>query len=338
MKYLSLIKKYLPVIRRHAEKYAKLAQKSLSKFISYAKTKLASWWQIIAVSAFAIIFLYYPIGGWLINDTSTPSYQPQDNSQSLATIDSINFLINQEVHHKIWTPNLPVLFPSYFLDNMPNFQLGVLSAVSDTTSALSRFSFTTLSSSAEEQLSKSAELLQYPGTIWLFSPQNSLLPATSSSTQYKKGRRLLKLFNQSISEGKTIIHFDHINFVILLKSIKKDLAEMVRNTADHIRENQTSFFDFKADNIFYYDYGKLYAYSQIAKGIGHDFKETLIKYDIYSTWTSFLKTLEDVTLLEPMIVRNGQLDSSFAPNHLIVINYQASHAINYLNAIIDKLP
>lgn len=337
MNYLAVIKKYYKKIQPVIRKYYTFIKKNSFKLFQKLKKQLTSWWRVIVAVVFTIVFLYYPLGGWLINDTSTPSFQPE-NSKSLSTIDSLNFLINQEVHHKIWTPNLPIMFPSYFLDNMPNFQLGVLSAVGNTASALNKFSFNTVSSTAHEDLNKASELLQYPGTIWLFSPQNSLMPATSSSTQYKKGRRLLKNFNSSIAEGKTNIPLDEANFIITLKYIKKDLSSLVKNTSSHIRENQDSWLDFKSDDVFYDGFGKIYAYAQITKGLGHDFKDILVKHDIYGTWSSLLKILDETSSFEPWIVRNGKFQSSFTPNHLLVLGYQASRAVNYLNIIINKLP
>ena len=338
MKYYSNLKKYYKTLRPVINKYYTFGKKSCLKTAKLIKSKMASWWHIIAATAFAVIFLYYPLGGLIISNTSTPSFQPQSDDQGLSTIDSLNFLIAQEVHHKIWTPNLPILFPSYFLDNMPNFQLGVISAVSSTAQALDKFSFETSDTNSRNDLHKAAELLQYPGNIWLFSPQNSLKPATSSSTQYKKSRRLLKNFNLSLIEGKTTLPLDESNFVIVLKRIRKDLNNLVKTTSDHVRENQDLFIDTKSDDIFYNAYGKIYAYAQIAKGLGHDFKDVLVDYDIYAIWSSLIKTLDETSSFEPWIVRNGQLQSSFSPNHLITLSYQASRSINYLNAMINQLP
>ena len=310
----------------------------LSQIIATLQTKIGSWWQMTLVFLFAVVFLYYPIGGWLINDIDTSdTYKPQVENNQLAFIDMMSHLINREVYHKIWTPNLPFLFPSYFLDNMPNFQLGLMSAVSKTASALGRIPLTAVSPSAQTELNEGVELLQYPGNVWLFSPQNKLLPAPSSSTQYKKGRKKLNNFNREIAAGRVILNRNADNLSIILKIAQTDLGNLLSKTDSHIRETHDSTVDFKADDIFYFNLGKLYGYKQIFNALGQDYKNTLIRYDIYASWTAMLNFLNRATNINPAIIRNGRLDSSIAPNHLITINYFASRAVNILNGIIDKL-
>ena len=50
-----------------------------------------------------------------------------------------------------------------------------------------------------------------------------------------------------------------------------------------------------------------------------------------------LNYLNDASILEPFIIRNASPNSSFAPNHLIAINYLASRALDDLDNIINKL-
>lgn len=302
------------------------------------KNKITSWWQVILVLSFAIVFLYYPIGGWMIHDIDTSShYRPQTKENQLASLDIISHLINREVHHKLWTPNLPFLFPSYFLDDMPNFQLGIMSSIAKTVEVINRIPIISTSEDSISNLSEAAELLQYPGNIWLFSPQNNLLPVPSSNTQYKKGRKKLNNFNDKLSLDKAIFPRTSQNLAIILKTIKKDLSKLVLHTDNHIRENQNIYNDFKADDTFYYAQGKLYAYFQIIKALGVDFKNILITHDIYQQWTAALKSLELASDLNPLIIRNGKINSSFSPNHLITINYFAVKTINQINNVLNKL-
>ena len=300
--------------------------------------KPSSFWKLGIIGGLAIICLYYPLGGLMIDDIDTSStYRPQSQNGKLASADMAAYLINREVHHKIWTPNLPFLFPSYFLDNMPNFQLGLMSAVSKTVSAISHAQMTAVSQTPVDVIKESADLLQYPGNVWLFSPQNNLIPAPSSATQYKKGRKKLNSFNDAVAEGKVIFERSPQNLALILKAIRKDIRSLILKTETHVFENNTSLVDFKADDTFYFAQGKLYAYSQILKGLGIDFKTALVKYDIYPQWTTALKLLKDASDLNPTIVRNGKLNSSFAPNHLITINYFASRTLNRLDNMINKL-
>ena len=104
-----------------------------------------------------------------------------------------------------------------------------------------------------------------------------------------------------------------------------------------MRENSSSFIDLKADNVFFYEKGKLYAYLMMLRSLAHDFKDAMIRYDIYQQWTSMLNYLDKASSFEPAIIRNANPISSFAPNHLININYLASRSLDNLNDIITKL-
>lgn len=324
-------------IQAIAAKFLKKAAETLRQAVAKQDSS-ASWWQIALGAVICIVFLYYPIGGWMVHNIDTSSsYQPKSDERNLSSIDVLSHLINREVHYKIWTPNLPFLFPSYFLDNMPNFQLGVMSAVSKTAQGLNKTIFTSVLASDANNLSEAAELLQYPGNIWLFSPQNKLLPVPSSNTQYKKGRKRLNNFNQQMASGKIILPRDARNLSIILRVIQKDLSRLVTKNENHIRENHDSFVDMKADDIFYFDLGKLYAYNQILKALGYDFKNVLINYDVYQQWTEALKVLQDASDLNPTIIRNGNMNSSFAPNHLVKMAYFASRVVNLLNSITATL-
>lgn len=308
------------------------------KLMDISANRNTPWWQIALGVVITLFCLYYPLGGLIVHNIDTSSsYQPRSGNNKLSSVDMMCHLINREVHYKIWTPNLPFMFPSYFLDNMPNFQLGVMSAIGKTTDAFNKLSFTTSSATATNNLSEAAHLLQYPGNIWLFSPQNKLLPAPSANTQYKKGRKKLNNFNNEIAVGKIMLPRNAQNLSLILQYIKKDISRLIVKTENHIRENHDSFIDFKADDTFYFALGKLYAYSQIIKSLGYDFKDVLISRDVYQQWTAALRFLQEASDLKPAVVRNGNLSSSFAPNHLVTINYLASRTVNRLNTIINKL-
>ncbi len=308
----------------------------IPKAIAAIKQADISFWKMIFGILAILLLLYYGIGGLIINNIDTSSsYQPKNKDNSLSVIDMSSHLINREVYHKIWTPNLPFMFPSYFLDNMPNFQLGLMSAISKTISVFPKLIITYDDDASMQNLSEAAELLQYPGNIWLFSSDNRLAP--SSSTQYKKGRKKLNQFNQEIAQGRIIFQATPDNLLLILAAIKSDISKQIIKTDTHIREYQKSLIDNKSDDIFYYDLGKLYGYFQILKALGDDFKDILVKEDVYQQWTALLKNLEMASDLNPSIVRNGKLNSSFAPNHLAAINYFASRSINILGDIINRL-
>ena len=335
------VKKQFTEIRKTANYYMQEIMHALKLVFTatreFIKNKITSWWQILFITVFVIVFLYYPLGGWLVHSIEKTPYKTQTTDGRLASFDTVSYLINREIHHKIWTPNLPFIFPSFFLDNMPAFQMGIINACSQTILSFEGVSFAKATDAARHNLLEGINLLQYPEKIWMFSPHNKLVPAPSSGTQYKKGRKKINNFNNEIAADTTIIERTPENLSLILHTIKKDISKTVYKTEDHIREHSDSLIDTKKDDVFFYEQGKLYAYSIILNGLGSDFKNVLVKNDLYQAWTTMIKHLEKASELNPLIVRNAKLDSSFGPNNLVAINYLASRALNSFDYIINKL-
>lgn len=127
------------------QQYGKLRQIRLPKFsfdamVDRGMNFLATWWNTLVLLLAALVFLYYPIGGLLISniDRTTDYEIDEKHPEQSSSVEMISFLVNREVNEKIWTPNLPFFYPSYFLDNMPNFQLGIFDALNKFTSSFAK--------------------------------------------------------------------------------------------------------------------------------------------------------------------------------------------------------
>lgn len=298
-----------------------------------------SWWQMIAIALAALIFLYYPLGGWLVEDIDTDTgveISPANESQS-ATAEMMSYLIRREVNDKIWTPNLPFFFPSYFLDNMPNFQLGLMSGVSSLSGSMAKKLEKNISSPEDNYLHQAAEFLEYPGTIWMFSPQSKLVPVPSAHSQYRKARKQLIKYNQALNDGSLVFYRNPKDLAYFLHRMKIQLGKTTRQLEAQIREESSSWFDNQADNLFYQARGLAYADYMLLKALGFDYKQILVDTNTYSDWTILLKTLESAAQLAPTIVRNGEADSLTAPNHLTNIGFYLYKAQIILQKISQQL-
>lgn len=303
--------------------------------LRFAKKQITSWPRL-ALCFFALMFvLYYPLGAFMTDsiDTDT-SYEAPSVENKSAAVSAAAYLIRREINDKIWTPNLPFFFPASVLDNMPAFQEGLMSAITKVMTAMSK----RVPIQDDSQLDKAAELLNYPPTIWMFSPQNKLLPVPSSNSQYRRARKYLLKYNDALSRGETIFmrRPEDLNFI--LNKARTDILKSASILEKHIRENASGLTDNKADDVFYYQQGKLYGYYILFKALGADYKDVIVARDMYPTWTKLLKALEDAAHLSPLIVRNGRLDSSFAPNHIAVISMYTGRAALNLQRLIQNLP
>jgi len=294
---------------------------------------------IILICLAGFLFLYYILGALLTHridrhvDLEITPVPPQQSQ----TVDMLAYLVDQEVNEKIWTPNLPFFFPASILDNMPNYQLGIMNGLSKLATAFEKCVDRHLPNKENNsKLYRAAALLRYPGTIWMFDPHNKIKPMPSAAIQYRKARRLLNKYNQALGSGKIVFDKKPEDLSFMLRKIKQTLQQSANQLNASIRENSSTLFDFKADDIFYYNQGKLYAYSMLVKALGYDYKQMIVDYNQYSNWISLTKTLETACQIDPWIIRNASLSSSFAPNHLAYLNNSILKAQNLLGKIADS--
>lgn len=331
-------KKFLNLIKTFCQ--ATLWPK-ISKLPDYLVLFISSWWHLILIALAALIFLYYPIGGMLVEDIDTDTtYEIKDSqNQQSASIDMITFIINREINEKMWTPNLPFFFPSYFLDNMPNFQLGIFDSLAKFTKTLANCANKKIIDEKDPQhLKQAAELLRYPGTVWMFSPTNKLLLAPSANTQYRKARQHLIKYNTALADGSEVWYKKPQDLSLFLMRAQYDLwKNSVQKLEQTIRENSNDLIDTKADNIFYHSQGKAYAYYLLFKALGQDYKDIIVQHNAYADWTSMLKALEQASQINPSIVRNGEADSLSAPNHLASLGFYILKAQIFMTKINNKI-
>lgn len=295
---------------------------------------------IIVICIVGFLLLYYPLGALLTEkiDRDTSLEINASTPKQSQTVEAMSYLINSEVNDKIWTPNLPFFFPASILDNMPNYQLGLMNGLSKFASAFEkRLDAGITDRESTSNLYKAAALLRYPGTVWMFDPHNKIKPVPSAGSQYRKARRLLIKYNQSLEEGQNVFRKSPQDLAYILRKSSLNLAQSNRQLAASIRENSSNLTDFKADDVFYYNQGKAYAYYILLRALGHDYKTVIVDFGQYQNWTSVTKALEEACAIRPLIVRNGELNSIVAPNHLSYLNAGILKARNLIDTVANEL-
>lgn len=133
----------------------------------------------------------------------------------------------------------------------------------------------------------------------MFSAENKLLLAPSANNQYRKARRHLINYNKSLSAGREVFYKSPADLAYLLRKSKINLGKSSAALETHIREESSSWWDTKADNIFYYQQGKAYAYYLLFKALGNDYKNIIVSAGQYQNWISLIKALEDASSVQP---------------------------------------
>ena len=327
------------VNREKSLKWLKQIWESCQNMLSRLKTKasqtkgLPMWfkkclhyayrsWQTVILCLLCFLFFYYFLGSQLVEniDTKTGYNLPKEKSAQMETANTMSFLLKREIDDKMWTPNLPPLFPAYILDNMPNFQIGIVTGVRDITGILRKL--TGLNEAQKEDLEKAYKMLTYAPDVWLLSKQGSFGIAPSSNTQYRKAAKYLQKFN---------MRADFIpqpqNLALILAQMSKKINRLTQKNETHLREYSNDFMDTKADDIFYHHGGYTFTLWQVSKALASDFKDIIVGYNIYDDWTYLVSSLHHAATLKPLVVRNGKIDGLWAPNHLMTQNFYLMRAL-----------
>src|SRR3954469_14480809 len=144
-----------------------------------------------------LMLIYYP-AGMLIYDgiddnvdlQPAPPYTVPGGSRAAAMA---AMLASREADS--WIANKPFWHPSAALDDKPNFQLGVMYAVSRFALELGDYLARVRGSSAiDADLDRAVGLLKYDGTIWYWG-QGNIIPMAKAEDQYKKGIASLAAYN-----------------------------------------------------------------------------------------------------------------------------------------------
>src|SRR5690606_12891676 len=295
----------------------------------------------IGLAILLIILLYYPIGMMIVHkvdddlDFTPPAAGAEGGSHAVAYAAA---LIDREVNQNNWTANDPFFMPGALLDNMPNFQQGMMSA-------LARFGFeltdqlgrTRGSSEADPDLQRAAGLLQYPGNVWIWNPSVSLAPRASSESQYRDARTRLLAYNARLAAGNATFDVRSDNLLATLERFASDLGSSSALIDRHLAEKAGSFFDGDADDIFYFTKGKLYGYHMVLRGLGTDFERVIAERNLHKPWAEMMESFHRAATLDPWVVTNGALDAQFQPNHLAAQGFYLLRARTQLREIANIL-
>lgn len=261
--------------------------------------------------------LYYPAGMIAVHkiddDTAFAPTVEAKQSQAVATMAA---LLTREIEGHGWTANDPFFMPSSQLDNMPNYQRGIVAALARFTIEMAdHIGRARTSTNPDADLERARELLGYAGTVWVFSFKTwSAAPA--SERQYLAARDALSAYNKRLAAGKAVFDRRASKLQATLARIAIDLGEVATTLDERVRGASGAVIDTGSDDVFYSAKGRIYAYYLILRGLGQDFAKVLAEKQLEKAWPQMLDSLKRAAEIRPVIVRNGAPDSVLQPNHL----------------------
>ena len=285
------------------------------------------------------IALYYPVGMLIAHkiDDNTAFLPKVEKGQSHA-IAMAAALIEREIKQNGWTANDPFFLPASQLDNMPNFQMGIIAALSRFTIEMAdHIGRTRGSSPVDADLEKARGLLAYPGTIWIFDFSTSWAPTASSEQQYLAARRSLLAYNKRLGAGKAVFDRRADNLQATVERIAVDIGSVSAQIDERIRTASGVIFDTRSDDIYYSAKGRLYGYYMVLSALGKDYAKVIKEKQLDKAWAQMLASLKEAAELQPFIVRNGDPDGMLQPNHLAAQGFYLLRARTQLKEITNIL-
>jgi flagellar motility protein MotE (MotC chaperone) len=260
--------------------------------------------------------LYYGVGALLISkiddDTAfAPVEMPEGGSYAVAMAAA---LVTREIDHG-WTANDPFFLPGSVLDNMPNYQKGIVAAISrfslELTDSIGRSRGT---SQIDADLDHAAGLLRYPGDRWYFDISSSWAPTAPSESQYATAAKDLIRYNERMAAGQATFDRRADNLMHTLDRIASDLGGSAADIDNHVL--RAGFWSWDADDIFYMNKGKLYAYYMLLAALQQDFAPVMAEKNLGSVYQDMLDSLRVAAQMQPLVVMDGNPDGLLWPSHL----------------------
>jgi hypothetical protein len=200
---------------------------------------------------------------------------------------------------------------------MPHYQQGIIAGLSrfaiELTDQIAR---TRGSSQVDPDLNNASGLLRYPGTVWIFNLSTSLAPTASSESQYRQAMVALRAYNERLAAGNAVFETRADNLLATLDRIAADIGSSSAALDQHLAEHSGFGLDFQADDVFYANKGRLYAYYLLLRELGVDYARVIQERDLTAAWGQMLESFRAAATLQPWVVVNGAPDSQFSPSHL----------------------
>jgi hypothetical protein len=276
--------------------------------------------KITVVTVVALVLVYY-LGGmiWLNQVDDDPEFAVESSAPpgGSGTVAMAADLIDREINDHRWVANDPFFMPASLLDNMPNFQQGIVAALSrfalELTDQIAR---TRGSSQVDPDLDRASGLLKYPGTVWIFDLRTSFAPTASSESQYRRAMQALRAYNERLAAGQAVFEARADNLLGTLDRIAADIGSSSAALSRHLDEESGWFPDFGADDLFYANKGRLYAYYLLLREMEIDFAKVIQEKDLGPAWQQMLDSFRGAASLQPWVIVNGAPDSQLMPSHL----------------------
>jgi hypothetical protein len=222
------------------------------------------------------------------------------------------YLSNDILPHRLW------------LDNMPNWELGVLVQVRDMTRVMRRTLTRSPGHNEEDRdLMRAEPQFNFDHASWA-------IPATER--EYRRGIEALERYRDRLQHGEARFHARPETLNAWLADVNKRLTAMSQQLSQSVGKDPLAEGEPSApvartpwrevDDVFYQARGSCWALIHLLRAAEHDFAEVLEKKNAQASLQRIIRELEETqrTLWSPMVL-NGSGFGVLANHSLVMANY-----------------
>ena len=224
-----------------------------------------------------------------------------------------------------WLPNDLPLSPGWFLDDTPNFQLGMLQVVRHATRVL-RDNLSRQRTS--DAVHKEADLAF---TAFANDPRRWAFPSAEGA--FARGNAALERFQADLG-GKAGFFPRSDNLIQLLDPLMSELGAVTTTLAKSRSDTDAAGW-LEVDDNFYYAQGAAFAMLGLMRAVRFEFRGVLQDKAALEITDQIIRSLED-SQFEPWIITNGRKDG-FLANHSNNLKVYLDDARQKMNSLVSIL-
>jgi len=293
----------------------------------------------LAVLILLFVWLWGAIALSEIDSESDFTPRPEDSPEGgSATVAMAAGLLEREIKDHGWTPGMPWFYWSFLIDNMPAYQLGIRTTISQYVLELRDHQGRNRGlGSVNSDLAKAYEAISYPPDRWHVGLSIPFIYPSSAGT-YRDAVESLRRYNRQVSENKALYvrsRADALAAVIDRLALSLGNASSVLES--HVATRSSMVVDSKSDNVYYNVKGQAYAALLLLSSLREDEAELIKARGLEKLWMAMLLDLRGLSDLDPLIVSNGRPGALLIQNHLSEQGFILLRARNHMREVTSIL-
>ncbi|HEY5818046.1 MAG TPA: DUF2333 family protein [Mesorhizobium sp.] len=265
-----------------------------------------------------------------------------------AVVDVAADLIDFNVNQNAWISSMILYKIGFFgidwdntpfMDNKASFQRGVNQAIRRTSIELvDTIGRVRGTSQIDRDLQDARGSITFDEETWYFGLQ-PFGPKTPTPSFYRVARNKLISFNNRLEKCEVVFNARSDNLLQLVDRIASDIGSTSDLIRDRSQNNNSGWFDTRADDRFWFAYGQLYGFYGIMRAVRHDFQQVFQSRGLEPLEDNLEQQFKSALRIQPLIISNGSEDGWIMPTHLTTMGFyvlRVRSALVEMRSVLDR--